>query len=76
MESLRYVGSAPWPYPLCLFHGFQATMRDGELTPAGTEITSAVRFSRQELSDAVAQGQVSLPAPASMARSMIEDWLS
>lgn len=49
-DSVRYIGSQPWPFPQSTMIGFQATADDEvELTIDETEIVSARWFSRDEV---------------------------
>ena len=76
LSDVTYLGSQPWPFPRSLMVGFAARSRSAELTIAATEIESARWFSRDGLRSEVAGGVVSLPPRTSIARRMIEDWLT
>ncbi len=70
-----YLGSQPWPFPASLMLGFTARVDpavESELTPDGHEILELRWFSRDELRDSL--GEILLPGPTSIARSIIERW--
>ena len=67
VRNIRYFGSQSWPYPNSLMIGFTAEYLDGELRPDGTEIESAGFFTPETMPE--------IPAPGSIARTMIERWL-
>ncbi|GAB2463348.1 hypothetical protein GCM10027029_27320 [Conyzicola lurida] len=70
-----YLGSQPWPFPASLMLGFTARLDpsiEADLTPDGNEILELRWFSRDELRDQL--GDILLPGPTSIARSIIERW--
>ena len=72
-----YLGSQPWPFPASLMIGFRAHVPASESTtgtPDGDEILELRWFTRDELRDAAAAGEIILPGPTSIARAIIEDW--
>jgi NAD+ diphosphatase len=84
----RYIASQPWPFPASLMLGYSATSRgglprclDGELEDvrwfAREEVEAASRSST-DWSAAPSGGRpgLLLPPPVSIARSLIEWWLS
>ncbi|MET7465760.1 NAD(+) diphosphatase [Nonomuraea sp. NPDC005501] len=70
----RYLGSQPWPFPRSLMLGFFAEALTTTLTPDAEEIVEARWFSREELTQAIASGELRLPPPVSIARRLIETW--
>lgn len=73
----EYRGSQPWPFPASLMLGFRAHIAPGassEPKPDGVELRELRWFTREELADAVASGEVKLPGGASISRSLLEDW--
>jgi len=75
VTEVSYLGSQPWPFPHSLMLGFTARA----LAPAtvhvdGVEITEARWFSREELAEALARGEVLIPPGISIARRLIEHW--
>jgi NAD+ diphosphatase len=79
VESVRYLGSQPWPFPRSLMVGFAAV---GDptlpLVPAEGEIEKARWVHRDEVRAALAAGGTGpgliLPGVTSIARRMLESW--
>jgi NAD+ diphosphatase len=72
-----YLGSQPWPFPASLMVGFRAHVPAEHPTlgtPDGEEILALRWFTRDELRDAAASGEIILPGPTSIARAIVEDW--
>ena len=72
-----YLGSQPWPFPASLMVGFRAHVPAGSPTvgtPDGEEILELRWFTRDELRDAAASRDITLPGPTSIARAIVEDW--
>jgi NAD+ diphosphatase len=68
----EYLGSQPWPFPASLMAGFRTeVVGDSTPTPDGEEILELRWFTREQVG---AEG-FTLPGRASIARSMIEQWL-
>jgi NAD+ diphosphatase len=70
-----YLGSQPWPFPASLMLGFTARVDpaiESLLTPDGNEILELRWFTRDELRASL--GDILLPGPTSIARSIIELW--
>lgn len=76
LSSLSYVSSQPWPMPRSLMLGFEARALDSEIRVDGDEIVAGAYYTRADLAAAVASGEVLLPAGASIARALIQRWLS
>lgn len=74
LQQVSYLGSQPWPFPRSLMVGYRAWVTDTGLTLDTTEIEQARWFSRDELTAALAAGQVALPAGTSIAHRMISEW--
>ena len=75
VHSVHYLGSQPWPFPASIMIAFEALTYDASVArPDGVEITEIRWFSRSELKDAVAAGEISLPGGISVSRRMIEYW--
>lgn len=77
VEHTAYRGSQSWPYPRSLMLGFRATVgADAVPQPDGVEIVDARWFDRAQLKAALAgHGDVGLPGAASIAHSLIVDWV-
>ncbi|MDO5676670.1 MAG: NAD(+) diphosphatase [Propionibacteriaceae bacterium] len=76
LTRVSYVSSQPWPMPRSLMLGFEARATDGGITVDGDEIVEGVYYTRSDLVAAVNSGDVILPPGASIARSLIQRWLS
>jgi NAD+ diphosphatase len=66
VDSLRYFGSQPWPFPHSLMVGFFARYVGGTPRPADGELEEVGWFHRTELPR--------IPGRASIARSLIDAW--
>ncbi len=75
VKDVVYLGSQPWPFPASLMLAFHAETDDTVAEPDGEEITETRWFDRQQLRDAVAAGEVTVPPSVSVARRLIEHWL-
>lgn len=74
LESVRYVGSQPWPFPRSLMLGFVARTSSAQLRVDRTELEMADWFTRDELAQALQSGTVTMPGAASIARELIARW--
>jgi NAD+ diphosphatase len=75
VDGVRYVGSQPWPMPHSLMLGFRARAIGGlEIAVDSEEIAEARWFSRDELRESIASGEIRLPPPVSIAHRIIESW--
>lgn len=72
--ALRYLGSQPWPFPASLMLGYHAWAETTDIVVDETEIAEARWFSRDQLADAAASGEILLPPQVSIARKLIERW--
>lgn len=75
VTNIRYFGSQPWPYPLGLMVGFEADYVSGEIAFADGELKEGGFFRRDAL-PLNADGNPAIPGPESMARKLIDSWLS
>ena len=67
IKNIRYYGSQPWPFPSSLMIGFDADYESGD-----------IHLQKEELADGqffTAANPPELPAPMSIARCMIDEWL-
>jgi NAD+ diphosphatase len=67
VRNVRYFGSQPWPFPNSLMIGFTAEYAGGEIRIDPGEIEDARWFTAEDLPR--------LPAPLSIARRLIDDFL-
>ncbi|MCT9870101.1 NAD(+) diphosphatase [Paenarthrobacter aurescens] len=74
VTACQYLGSQSWPFPASLMLGFTATTDDTVARPDGVEVTRARWFSREELQQAVSNGEITISTRLSIARSLIEHW--
>lgn len=75
ITEARYLGSQPWPLPRSLMLGFFALAPDpAPVRFRDGEITAARWFTREQLREATASGDIKLPGPISIARHLIETW--
>ncbi|GGB44969.1 NTP pyrophosphohydrolase [Flexivirga endophytica] len=74
VTDVRFLGDQPWPFPASLMVGFTCRATTTELTLDPEEIAAARWFTRAELADAVAAGEVHLSPRLSIARHLIEHW--
>jgi NAD+ diphosphatase len=74
VDAVTYLGSQPWPMPQSLMLGFRAAATRTEITVDADEIAEANWYSREELSAAIASGNLRLPPPVSIAHRIIQSW--
>jgi NAD+ diphosphatase len=74
VERTEYFGSQPWPFPHTIMIGFRTWVGPGDMTLGG-ELEAARWFDRDALEKALAGGEVTIPPPFAVSRSLIEDWL-
>jgi NAD+ diphosphatase len=72
--SVEYVASQPWPFPASLMLGFMARATSPEIQVDGDEIEEARWFSRDDLTEAFASGEVLPPSGISIASRLVERW--
>lgn len=68
VDTIRYFGCQPWPYPSSLIVGFVADYEEGDICLQEEELSEAAFFSRYDLPE--------LPHKFSLARQMIDWWLN
>lgn len=74
VTSCTYAGAQPWPFPSSLMLGYYATAGGDDPMPDGEEIAEARWFTRDELTEAMAGGDVIPPSGISIARKLVEGW--
>lgn len=73
VQSARYAGSQPWPFPASLMLGFVATAEpDGNELRLDDELEDARWFSRAELG--ALEGGLFVPGPHTLAGQLIENF--
>jgi NAD+ diphosphatase len=73
--AVRYHSSQPWPFPASIMLGFHAEGLSDSITVDREELRDARWFSRDDIG-AHAQRGFSLPRVDSIARRLIEDWMT
>ena len=76
LNHITYLGSQPWPFPQSLMLGFHAEAKSRDLTFHDGEIHDALWFTRQQLLDAIANNQLTLPSSLSISYHLVEDWFN
>ena len=74
LGEVRYLGSQPWPFPASLMVAFKAYALDTRICTDGDETVDAHWVSRDELTDELVRGRITMPNRAAIARYMIEEW--
>ncbi|MGH9320948.1 MAG: NAD(+) diphosphatase [Vicinamibacteria bacterium] len=73
LDTVQYHSSQPWPFPSSLMLGFTARARSRAIRLETEEIEDARWFTREQVR--IRDG-MKLPSEISIARRLIEDWLS
>ncbi|MFT8777592.1 MAG: NAD(+) diphosphatase [Gluconacetobacter liquefaciens] len=73
VDTIRYHSAQPWPLPSALMLGFTAFTEDETLRLDPQEIAEARWLNRDDVRNPAG---FTLPAPTTIARRMIEDWLN
>lgn len=76
LREIAYHSSQPWPFPSSIMLGFHARTARRELRINHDELESAGWFSRAELRNTPEDDTFRLPRVDSIARRLVEDWLS
>ncbi len=77
LDSVSYIASQPWPFPSSLMLGFSAQAARGDPVPGDDELAEVGWFAREELERAAqGEGPLLLAPPYSIARRLIDAWLS
>ncbi len=76
VESTRYLASQPWPFPASLMLGFRACAAAGQPHARDGELEDVRWFTREEVREGVACGELALPGTLSISRWLIEGWLA
>jgi NAD+ diphosphatase len=74
VDDVQYHSSQPWPFPASLMIGFTANARDDSINIDADELEEARWFSRDQLDDEVAAGDVILPSEIALAHHLINGW--
>lgn len=76
IEAPTYVATQPWPFGRSQMMGYRARTATPRPTPQadGVEIEWARFYSREELTRALEQGEISAPGRASIAYALLVNW--
>lgn len=72
--EVTYAGSQPWPFPSSLMLGFFGTAASNDIAVDHDEIAEARWFTRREITDLTASGELLLPPDVSISRWLIQTW--
>ena len=72
--DVRYAGSQPWPFPSSLMLGFFGTADTHDIRVDELEIAEARWFSRDDITELTASGDLLLPPLLSISRWLVETW--
>lgn len=76
VKNIEYVASQPWPFPASIMIGFKAESDTLDFKLDKDEIQNAAWFSAKELMTARETGEMRLSKEDSIARFLIEDWIT
>jgi NAD+ diphosphatase len=76
VTDVRYHSSQPWPFPASIMVGFYARAAGGAFKPNLDELEGAAWYTRAQLKTIGDSERFRLPNAYSIARRLIEDWLS
>ncbi len=75
LSEIKYLGSQPWPFPASIMLSFTAVTDNPEDAEADGEEIEAIRwYTREQIAEDIASGELLLPPGISIARRMIELW--
>jgi len=73
--DVRFLGDQPWPFPTSIMLGFTARALGTGLSLQESEIADARWFTRDELLEGVARGELFTSPRLSISRWLVEHWL-
>ncbi|QEC50849.1 NAD(+) diphosphatase [Baekduia soli] len=86
VRDVRYIASQPWPFPISLMLGFEATYESGEPTTRDAELEDVRWFGRDELAAASREDvawldgpdseRLLVPPPFAIARLLVDRWVA
>ncbi|MFL6089056.1 MAG: NAD(+) diphosphatase [Aeromicrobium sp.] len=71
---VEYAGSQPWPFPSSLMLGFHGIAESVDITVDGDELEEARWFTRDEITELTASGELLLPPSVSISRWLVQRW--
>jgi NAD+ diphosphatase len=72
--DVTYAASQPWPFPSSLMLGFVGRALKTEIRVDQDEIAEARWFSREEVTELTASGELLLPPDVSISRWLVKQW--
>ena len=72
--EVAYMASQPWPLPASLMLGFTGRATSTDIRVDEHELEAARWWSRDDVRDAVASGELLIPSGVSISRSLLIDW--
>jgi NAD+ diphosphatase len=77
VDQVRLLATQPWPFPSSLMIAATAVAAGSpEPRPDGVELAEVRWFSREELAESVASGEIAVPGLISISRWLINGWFS
>ncbi|GGK66855.1 NAD(+) diphosphatase [Rufibacter glacialis] len=76
VKQVEYHSSQPWPFPASIMVGFTAEAESTHLKIDPEEIEDARWFTRPQLKELIASGDIKLPPALSISYRLIQDWLN
>lgn len=73
-DSLRYLGSQPWPFPASLMLGYRATAISTDIAREEAEMAEVRWFSREEFVTECESENLRLPNNSTIAFHLIQHW--
>lgn len=74
LQSLKYMGSQPWPFPASLMLAYRAVATSTEVSLLDDEMTEVRWFTREQVKSECLAKTLSLPSPVSIAFRLIQHW--
>jgi NAD+ diphosphatase len=72
--DVAYLGSQPWPFPSSLMLGFHGVAETFDIVVDGEELEEARWFTKREITELTASGELMLPPSVSISRWLVEQW--
>lgn len=72
--DVTYAASQPWPFPSSLMLGFRGRALSSDIRVDQDEIAEARWFTRDEVTELTASGELLLPPEVSISRWLVEQW--
>lgn len=73
-NTVKYLGSQPWPFPASLMLGYRAVATTTQIVADDDEMAEVRWFTRDEFIADCNSGALRLPNPVSLAWRLIESW--